>query len=141
MKTRVYQALLDEMDDKPSVQELAMRVYDLLDESPEGKTRQELVLRIYGHRPLDLSRDRDDRRIRLVIGMMRERLIPIVSNSGEAGYRLDTSEEAMRSMLDELISRRQAMDERIERARLTMTRNRQGQGLPRPLAEPVQLTF
>ena len=51
---------------------------------------------------------------RKAIESLRNRMIPIISSSGKAGYRLDTSPEAIQNMIRELKSRIAHMEQKIE---------------------------
>jgi len=62
----------------------------------------------------NLSNDLYDRKIRKAIKSLRKRMIPIISSSGKAGYRLDTSPEAIQNMTRELKSRIAHMEQKIE---------------------------
>ena len=53
--------------------------------------------------------------MRIAIERLRERMVPIVSSSSAAGYRLDTSRDAMRSMVNDLVSRRNKLTDLINR--------------------------
>ena len=64
----------------------------------------------------NLSNDPHDRKIRKAIESLRNRMIPIVSSSGKAGYRLDTSPEAIQNMIAELKSRIAHLEQRLEEA-------------------------
>ena len=86
-------------------------------------TREQLIFAVFGVWPTgDLSKDPHDRKVRRVIESLRDRPLPIVANSAEAGYRLDTSEEAIQKMVDELESRRSKLDVRVSRLRLILER-------------------
>jgi hypothetical protein len=63
-----------------------------------------------------LNNDTKDRKVRKAIEALRGRLVPIVSSSGQAGYRLDTSTEARGRMLADLVSRRDKLTDLIARA-------------------------
>jgi BMFP domain-containing protein YqiC len=89
---------------------------------PASVSRYDLVVRIYGYWPEDINKDVKDRKNRKAIQAMRDLLIPIVSSSGEAGYRLDVSEDAIRAMIAEWRSRRGRLNERIEAAEKALIR-------------------
>jgi len=97
-----YEKLLEEMD-SGALSELERKILEMLMKTPNGVTRRGLVQAIYGvEAQRNLSNDPYDRKIRKAIERMRECLIPIVSSSGKAGYRLDTSPEVIQSMIREL---------------------------------------
>jgi hypothetical protein len=94
---------------------IARRLFDLLQKNPGGMTRRQLVPAVFGKSArLDINSDTNDRKIRATIAAMREKCIPIVSTSGEPGYRLDDSHEARITLLAELISRRDRLNEQIK---------------------------
>ena len=99
-----YEKLLAEMN-AGELSEIERRVLEVLLKMPGGITRRGLVRAIYGvEAQRNLSNDPYDRKIRKAIERMRECLIPIVSSSGKAGYRLDTSPEAIQNMITEMES-------------------------------------
>ena len=115
MPTPTYEQMLDELA-SGELTKLQRQVFNLLKNSPEGCTRAGLVFAIFGYRPLNLASDTNDRKIRKAIESLRGRLIPIVSSSGEAGYRLDTSRETIRGMIAEWVSRREKLQNLINSA-------------------------
>jgi hypothetical protein len=64
-----------------------------------------------------LGSDPNDRKNRKGIEDLRNRLIPIVSSSGEAGYRLDTSPEAIGNMVLEWESHIAHLQQKVKIAR------------------------
>lgn len=116
MKTPQYEQILKELDEGQRIA-IAHRLFDLLKSHPAGLDRRQLVLLVFGQpaRP-NINNDTRDRKIRETISAMRARFIPIISTSGEAGYRLDDSEQARESMLAELIKRRDSINAQIEAA-------------------------
>jgi len=109
-----YEKLLAELG-AGGLNELERKVLEALLKAPGGITQRGLVQAIYGvEAQRNLSNDPHDRKIRKAIGRMRECLIPIVSSSGKAGYRLDTSPEAIQNMIAELESRIAQMKQRLE---------------------------
>ena len=115
-RTPQYERLLAELD-AGELSELALKVFDALQKAPNGITRRGLVRAIYGvEAQRNLSNDPHDRKIRKAIESLRKRLIPIVSSSGKAGYRLDTSPEAVENMIKELRSRIAHLEQRLEEA-------------------------
>ena len=85
---------------------IANKILELLSQAPSGLSRRELVRKVFGGKPIThLGNDTRDRKIRKGIKSLRDRGIPIVSNSGRAGYRLETDPERIAEMLDEMRSR------------------------------------
>jgi hypothetical protein len=80
--TKIYDDLLAQVTD-----ELQRNVLITLIGNPSGMTRYQMVMDIFGYWPENLSNDQGDRLIRKAIEALRKDW-PIVSNSGEAGYRL-----------------------------------------------------
>ena len=114
--TPIYERILDELA-AGEMAEIEREIFTLLRRAyPSSVTRERLVEELYGYTPTDINGDTKDRKNRLVIQAMREKFIPIVSSSGESGYRLDVSQEAFDEMINELRSRRDRMDERIFQA-------------------------
>lgn len=111
----VYEKLLEELA-SGELPKLQREVFNLLKSSPTGRTRAEMVIAIFGYRPTNLAADVNDRKIRKAIEALRARLVPIVSSSGEAGYRLDTSRETVRKMISEWASRREKLQDLINAA-------------------------
>ena len=115
-KTPQYEKLLAELD-AGELSEIERKVLDALLKAPSGITRRGLVRAIYGvEAQRNLSNDPHDRKIRKAIESLRNRMIPIVSSSGKAGYRLDTSPEAIQNMIRELKSRIAHLEQRLEEA-------------------------
>jgi len=109
-----YEKLLAEMN-ADELSELERKVLEVLLKAPNGITLRGLVQAIYGvEAQRNLSNDPHDREIRKAIGRMRECLIPIISSSGEAGYRLDTGPEAIQNLTRELESRIAQMKQQLE---------------------------
>jgi SMC interacting uncharacterized protein involved in chromosome segregation len=115
-RTPQYEKLLAELD-AGELSELEHKVLEVLLKAPGGITRRGLVRAIYGvEAQRNLSNDPYDRKIRKAIESLRSRNIPIVSSSGKAGYRLDTSPEAIQNMISELRSRIAHLEQRLEEA-------------------------
>ena len=113
-RTPQYERLLAELD-AGELRELERKVLDALLKAPGGITRRGLIRVVYGvEAQRNLSNDSHDRKIRKAIESLRNRMIPIISSSGKAGYRLDTSPEAIRNMIRELKSRIAHMEQKIE---------------------------
>ena len=115
-RTPQYERLLAELD-AGELSELERKVLDALMKAPNGITRRGLIRVVYGVEAQgNLSNDPHDRKIRKAIERLRNRMIPIVSSSGKAGYRLDTSPEAIQNMSAELRSRIAHLEQRLEEA-------------------------
>ena len=115
-RTPQYERLLAELD-AGELSKLERKVLDALLKVPNGITRRGLAQAIYGvEAQRNLSNDPHDRKIRKAIESLRKRMIPIVSSSGKAGYRLDTSPEAIQNMIAELRSRIAHLEQRLEEA-------------------------
>ena len=113
-RTPQYERLLAELD-AGELSELERKVLDALLKAPNGITRRGLIRVVYGvEAQRNLSNDPNDRKIRKAIESLRNRMIPIISSSGKAGYRLDTSPEAIQNMIAELKSRIAHMEQKIE---------------------------
>jgi hypothetical protein len=110
-----YETLLEEIAEG-ALNDRQRSIFALLKRHPEGLTRHELVQKLDGYTPLDINNDRADRRNRKAIELMRQRLFPIVSDSRKAGYRLDTSRDAVLKMIAELQSRKQKIQITIDAA-------------------------
>ncbi len=108
----VYETMLEELADG-EMPKLQRQIFNLLKDHREGLDRYQLVHFIYGYLPVKIDGNTDDRKIRKAISALRERLFPIVSTSGEPGYRLDTSREAVEKMIRELQSRRDRITDQI----------------------------
>jgi hypothetical protein len=118
--TLTYDRILEQLA-RGELPELERQVLDLLRISPEGLDRYQLIEQLYGPGAAYVARARglanfpEDRKIRKAIESLRGRGLCIVSSSGEAGYRLDTSPEAVGAMINELQSRVHRLTEHIER--------------------------
>lgn len=118
--TVTYDRILEQLA-AGELPELERQVLDLLRVHPEGMDRYQLLHEIYGPgfaynaRTRGLANSNEDRKIRKAIEALRERGICIVSSSGEAGYRLDTSPEVVGAMINELQSRVQRLNAHIDR--------------------------
>lgn len=114
--SEIYDRILAELRIELSALELI--IFDALRRNPEGLSRQELIRIVYGeNRSATYNNDTADRKIRKTIESLRNKGVPILSSSGKAGYRLDASEEAKEEMIAELMSRRNKLDELIQRIR------------------------
>ncbi|MEI7846357.1 MAG: hypothetical protein WCK35_11190 [Chloroflexota bacterium] len=116
MKTPIYENILAELESGER-KSIARALFGVLMDHPQGLNRRDLVFILFGKQANEnIANDTNDRKIRDTIAAMRSRLIPIVSTSGESGYRLDDSPEARKAMLAEMISRRDRINEQIEAA-------------------------
>lgn len=98
--------------------EIERKILEALLKVPNSLTRQGLIRIVSGVEPQrNLANDPYDRKIRKGIESLRNKMIPIVSSSGEAGYRLDTSPEAVENMIRELESRIAYLEQKLEIAR------------------------
>lgn len=119
--TPKYDQLLAELA-AGELSDLEQKVLDLLSVHPEGLTRYELLEMVFGPGARYLAEKRglanctEDRKIREAIESLRNNGVPVVSSSGKAGYRLDTSAEAVGSMIAEWQSRVENLQERIRKA-------------------------
>ncbi len=134
----VYEALLGEWE--AELEETEQAIFQALKEAfPQGRTRRELIKDVFDIEVLeteDLNNNRYDRKIRKTIEQMRDHLIPIVSSSSAAGYRLDISEASIAQMIEEWRRRREKYTERIERGNRLILRIRAAG----PLAMPTRLS-
>jgi SMC interacting uncharacterized protein involved in chromosome segregation len=116
VRTLQYEKLMAELD-AGELSELERKVLDALLKAPNSITRRGLIWVVYGvEAQHNLSNDPHDRKIRKAIESLRKRMMPIVSSSGKAGYRLDTSPEAVENMIRELRSRIAHLEQRLEEA-------------------------
>jgi hypothetical protein len=113
--TPMYDILLAELANE--LTEIERKIFNALKANPQGLTRPQLVAIVFHEmtRNVIVNTNTRDRKVRKAIESLRGRLVPIVSNSGQAGYRLDTSEDARQKMLADLRSRRARLDEQIGR--------------------------
>jgi hypothetical protein len=99
--------------------EIERKIFSALQRNPGGLKRGQLVAIAYGENVkagATNNNNSKDRAVRLAISSLRMRMVPIVSSSKGAGYRLDTSKESRDRMLADLISRRNKLNDLIERA-------------------------
>jgi len=143
--TLVYDHMLAELA-SGEMTKIEKQVFEALKEHPAGRTREQLHYAVYGFWPTgDLNKNTRDRKIRKVIESLRDRLIPIVSNSGKAGYRLDVSEAEIRKMIAEWRSRSHELDNRVRRAEALIYKIRHAlegvipEELPVRLPTPAQM--
>lgn len=108
MKVKIFQSL--------------RRVY------PNSRTRRQLIFDVYGlliPNTVDLNNNKYDRKIRLTIAQMQDDLIPVVSSSSKAGYRLDMNPETIRKMGVEFSRRITQYERKVNRANMLLIRIQQ----------------
>ena len=116
-RTPQYQQLLNELE-SGELNEIERKILEALMKATKGLSRQGLIRIVYGMKPRpNLGSDPKDRKIRKGIESLRNRLIPIVSSSGGAGYRLDTSPDAIENMVLEWESRIAHLQQKVQIAR------------------------
>jgi hypothetical protein len=142
----VYELVMGEWERE--LEDIEKKIFKALKNAyPGGRTRRELICDVFGHvipDNDDLNNSGEDRKIRKTIAKMFDDLIPIVSSSGAAGYRLDLSEETIRSMINEWHRRRDQYAHKIERGERLILKIKQvgEQAIPESLPEqPQQLSF
>jgi hypothetical protein len=84
---------------------LQLKVLNLLEANPKGVSRMELAMEIYQYPPRNLETSSEDRIIRSAIRKLRDLNFPIVSSSGERGYRLSENKDEIEAMAREYDSR------------------------------------
>ena len=149
-RTQIYEQILEELSAE-KMTEIQQAVFLALRKAyPQGRTRRQLIGDCFGLDAVpaddeDLNNNGHDRQIRKAISdMFNEQLIPIVSNSGEAGYRIDVSEERIAEMITELASRAARVNEKKAAAERLLRKVRQvgTAAIPAKIApHPVQLSF
>ena len=131
--TPVYDQILEEL--QVELDELERKILDALQQHPDGFTRRDLIYVIYGYALGewdDINNNKHDRKIRAAIANMQKSLVPIVSSSGKAGYRLDVSKETAERMALEMDSRAAKLQDKARRIR-------QFHSIPMPVEFPVQV--
>lgn len=125
--TEQYKVILDEWE--AQLEDMEITIFQALRRAyPGGRRRRQLIFDVFGQlipNTVDLNNNKYDRKIRLTIAAMREELIPIVSSSGEAGYRLDLSEETICKMIDEWSRRQEMYRQKVERGNRLILRIRE----------------
>lgn len=113
-RTLQYEKLLVELN-AGELPVIECQILDALYQAPNGLTRRELVRIVFGQEAqTNLGNDTKDRKIRKAIESLRNRGIPIISNSGKAGYKLDTNPENIECMVRELKSRIMHLQQRLD---------------------------
>lgn len=113
-RTPQYEKLLVELNagELPVIEN---KIPEVLCQAPKGLTRRELVRIVFGQEAhTNLGNDTKDRKIRKAIEILRNRGIPIISNSGKAGYKLDTDPDNIACMVRELKSRIMHLQQRLD---------------------------
>jgi hypothetical protein len=141
-----YELILGEWEKE--LEDLERKIFQALRSAyPDGLTRRELIFSVYGvlvHKDEDLNNNAMDRKIRKTIAAMFDNLIPVVSSSGSAGYRLELDPETIRKMIQELKRRIDQYTHKVERGhRLLMKLEEVGAAaIPESLPEePRQMSF
>lgn len=118
-RTEQYERLLDQLA-SGELSEIEKKVYSALRRVfPAALTRYELIEIVFGYRPdkdENLNNSTEDRKIRTAIASMFEKGIPIISNSGSAGYCIDIDESHWDVTLVDLRSKEQSLREKVESA-------------------------
>lgn len=112
--TPEYEKLLAELnaDELPIIER---KILEVLCQAPKGLTRRWLVCIVFGQEAhTNLGNDTKDRKIHKTIESLRNRGIPILSNSGKAGYKLDTDPENIECMVRELKRRIIHLQQRVD---------------------------
>lgn len=116
----VYQKILDELA-QGEMKELERKVFQSLRRVyPAARSRTGLIYDVFGYEPRpieNLNNNSDDRKIRLAIGSLFDKGIPIVSSSSEAGYCIDIDAEKWTRMVRELESRKVSLEAKIHTAK------------------------
>lgn len=113
-RTPQYEKLLVELN-AGELPVIERKILDALCQAPKGLTRRGLVRIVFGQEACtNLGNDTKDRKIRKAIESLRNRGIPIISNSGKAGYKLDTDPENIECMIRELKSRIIHLQQRVD---------------------------
>lgn len=113
-RTPQYERLLVELNagELPIIER---KILDVFCQAPKGLTRRGLVRIVFGQEArTNLGNDTKDRKIRKAIESLRNRGVPILSNSGKAGYKLDTDPENIECMIRELKSRIIQLQQRVD---------------------------
>ena len=111
--TPEYEKLLVELN-AGELPVIERNILDALCQAPKGLTRRGLVRIVFGQEArTNLGNDTKDRKIRKAIESLRNRGVPILSNSGRAGYKLDSDPENIECMIRELKSRIIHLQQRV----------------------------
>ena len=132
--TAIYERIKEELA-SGELKEREASILTALFGHSDGLTREALV-RITDGRVAytDINSDPADRKNRRAIASLRERLIPVKSSSGEAGYRLDATVDGLREMLAEMEARQKKAEQMAEQIRQMIERCG-----ATPIASPVRM--
>lgn len=123
----IYEALVTEWE--AELEEIEKKIFAALKSMmPNSLTRRELIYIVFGEQipeGVDLNNNPMDRKIRKTIERMREKLIPVLSSSAGAGYKLEISETAVYLMIGEWERRRENFDDKVRRGRQLVNRIRE----------------
>lgn len=115
--TPEYEKLLAELM-AGELKKIERKILEALLQAPNGLNRKGLIRVVFGEEAQNnLGNDTRDRKIRKGIESLRNCLIPIVSSSGKAGYRLDTNPETIDGMIREWESRIAHLQQKVDAAR------------------------
>ena len=147
--TSIYRQIQADLDGG-ELKEREVAILNALLAEPNGLTREALV-RITDGRVAwqNINDDPADRKNRRAIASLRDRLLPVKSSSGEAGYRLDATVDGLREMLAEMEARRDKADEKAKQIRAMIERengttsapHRVTVVMPQSAAAPVQIAL
>ena len=143
MLNPVYDAIFDEWE--AELDDLTVKIFQSLRQAyPESRTRRALIKDVYGvtiPANADLNNNKYDRKIRLTIARMFDDLIPVVSSSSKAGYRLDLSEETLRKLVGEFERRRNQYEAKVRRGNELILKIRQfgDRVMPVQVSRPAQV--
>lgn len=116
-RTDVYERILRDLENG-ELAELERKVFQALKRVyPASLTRYDLIEAVFGYRPgkgENLNNNKDDRKIRASIADMFNRGVPIVSNSGGAGYCISIDLEKWQVTLVDLKSKKDSFETKIE---------------------------
>ena len=147
--TAIYEQIKSDLDGGELNKREAAILTALLHHT-EGLTREQLIRVTDGRMAWqNIGDDPADRKNRRAIAALRDRLIPVKSSSGEAGYRLDATVEGLREMLAEMEARRDKADEKAKQIRAMIERengttsapHRVTVVMPQSAAAPVQIAL
>jgi hypothetical protein len=122
--------IYDKMQAELRAGELSMlerRVLEILnDQAGATVTRHDFIRLIFGYQPDgSLNGNKHDRKIRIAIKSLRDKGATfVVSSSGEAGYRIDTSAEKAQEMAGEMEKRARQLTATAERIRAALPKVR-----------------
>jgi hypothetical protein len=113
-RTLQYEKLLTELS-TGELPVIERKILEVLCQPPKGLTCRRLVRIVFGQEArTNLGNDTKDRKICKAIESLRNRGVPILSNSGKAGYKQDTDPENIECMIRELKSRIMHLQQRVD---------------------------